>query len=154
MFKNKTRKQVGDTIIEVMIAIVVMSGVLGAAFAISNKSSKTTQANHERYQAQMYANQQAEWIKSYAADNRATLTGLTVAPGVTYCMVDATTAPVLSSDNRCVIDSLYHIKFTPKQMPGNIGGPTDDTTNTYTINVSWDSLTSGGTDQVELIYGI
>lgn len=68
------KSQAGDTIIEVMMAILVMSGVLGATFAVSNRSLKSTQANHERFQAQMYANQQAEWIKVFSANNKADIT--------------------------------------------------------------------------------
>lgn len=148
--KTLTRKQSGDTIIEVMIAIAIVSGVLGATFAISNKAFRSTQANHERFQAQMFANQQAEWIKSYSVDNSAAL----LANGSTFCMVDAATF-VASSDSRCTLQSLYVITVTPKAMPQNIDGTGGSVNNTYFIHVQWDSLSNlSSTDQLELVYGI
>lgn len=53
----------GDTIVEVMIAIVVLGAALGAAFSISNRSVIQTQNNHERYQIQLWMNEQAELIR-------------------------------------------------------------------------------------------
>lgn len=144
-------KQTGDTIVEVMIAIVVMSGVLGASFAISNKAAKGTQANHERFQAQMYANQQAEWIKAYATTNRDTLLANTVA----FCMTSPTNiVKPIPSDGTCTKDSLYKITITPAVMSEYIGSGSN-TNNTFYIRVIWDSLTSAsGEDQLELVYGL
>lgn len=147
-------KQTGDTIIEVLIAIVMISGVLGATFAIANRSQKTTQANHERYQAQLLANQQAEWLKARSNTARASLTALDLAKK--YCakntkdIVEITTA----NPDICKFNDLYYITITPKQNDKYISGsPPGVETNTFFIKVEWDSLT-GGTDKVELVYGI
>jgi prepilin-type N-terminal cleavage/methylation domain-containing protein len=149
--KSILRKQRGDTIIEVMIAIAIVSGVLGATFAISNKALRTTQANHERFQAQMFANQQAEWIKTYSIENRATL----LANTTDFCMVDAATL-VSSTDTRCTLQTLYKITITPKATPQYIDTASATVgSNTYYIHIDWDSLSNlSSTDQLELVYGI
>ena len=143
------KSQTGDTIIEVMMAIVVMSGVLGATFAVSNRSLKSTQANHERFQAQMYANQQAEWIKVYSANNRQ---GLTTNAATVFCM-NGSASLVADTNASCTKESLYKISITPKQMSKDFSGGANEY-NTFFIRVTWDSLANGKQDQLELVYGI
>jgi len=154
MLTLKKLTQTGDTIVEVMMAVVILSGILGGTFAISNKSQKTTQANHERYQAQLYANQQAEWIKQASADQRdsfiAKFTG-----DQTFCMNGTTVILNEASDVNCNNkDGRYKIVITASKDCKYIKSPcVKDTYDNYFITVSWDSL-AGGTDTVGLAYGI
>lgn len=147
-------KQTGDTIVEVMIAIVMIGGVLGATFAIANRSQKTTQANHERYQAQLLANQQAEWLKARSNTARTELTTLDLAKK--YCAKNTTTIDEITTakPDICKFNDLYYITIMPEQNPKYINGDESiKETNTFYIKVEWDGLT-GGKDKVELVYGI
>ena len=56
--------QVGDTIVEVLVAMTVMSMVLGGAFASTNRSLNATQAAKERDQGVRLAETQIEQLKS------------------------------------------------------------------------------------------
>ena len=73
--KNIYLFQKGETIVEVLFAIVVIASALGGAFAIASRSSNTIQDSKEHYQAQLLANSQADALKSYASDttNKASL---------------------------------------------------------------------------------
>jgi Tfp pilus assembly protein PilV len=145
--RKKYSKQAGDTIIEVMIAITILGGVLGATFAIANRSLKATQANHERYQAQLIANEQAEWVRIFTTDtaNKSTL----LTSSATFCMTSASVKQAAPCTN-----DLYQVTITPKQMSKTTDGSGTLEYNTYYIEVVWDSLSRNGQDKVELVYGI
>lgn len=150
MINNK-----GETIVEVLIAIVVLGAALGSALAISNKSVKQTQANHERYQAQLYANEQAELLRQdYAlfitnGNNRTNYdpgkgAGSPVGAGLCY----SASKPPICTDR----DDPQNYDTVISDLSG--GALTGVTAKTYRIVVSWDSLINGTQDKVEVIYGL
>lgn len=149
--KRYFKKQTGDTIVEVMLAIIVIGGTLGGAFAIANRSTKTTQANYERYQAQVIANNQAELLKQKM--------NLEVSPPATKVMHN-------SFNDTSVQECLDNGGKTTSCDSGTIPYKIDiscldvvslctpgSTYNNYKIRVEWGSL-NGGKDNVELFYGV
>lgn len=54
----------GDTIVEVLIAIAIVSLVLTAAYVISNKNTIAIQSNQERIQAQHLVEAQIEALRA------------------------------------------------------------------------------------------
>ncbi|MGB4759316.1 MAG: hypothetical protein WBP26_04660 [Candidatus Saccharimonadales bacterium] len=60
----KTRDQAGDTIVEVLICILVISIVLAAAFTITNSSLLSVRAAQERSQAIKLAESQLERLRT------------------------------------------------------------------------------------------
>ncbi len=58
------RRKAGDTIVEVLISITVISLVLTTAYVITNKNNISMQANQERIQAQHIAEAQIEALRS------------------------------------------------------------------------------------------
>lgn len=60
--------QAGDTIVEVLVAIAVISAVVGTAYAITNRSVQTNQSSQERGQATKEAETQLETLKSWVGD--------------------------------------------------------------------------------------
>ncbi len=61
------RRQAGDTIVEVLIVIIVISTVLASAYGISIRSLQATQLTQERAFALKLAEGQIESLKSAAA---------------------------------------------------------------------------------------
>jgi hypothetical protein len=61
--------QRGETIVEVLICIAVLSLGFGSAFLLSNHAAKTASSNGYYYQAQLYANQQITLLHVYATGN-------------------------------------------------------------------------------------
>ncbi|HSX06133.1 MAG TPA: prepilin-type N-terminal cleavage/methylation domain-containing protein [Candidatus Saccharimonadia bacterium] len=59
----------GDTIVEVLIAIAIVSLVLTAAYVISNKNTIAIQANQERIQAQHLVETQLEALRAQGVLN-------------------------------------------------------------------------------------
>lgn len=143
--RQSSHKQKGETIVEVLISLAVLSAALGGVYAITNRSQISVQANHERYEAQLLANEQADQLKLALADsvNYAAVQGLTATDW--FCL------PNLDNTN-CLrgTDSRYEVKVFPR--PRTVGGVS--TVDTFIIQVQWDSLVNDTKDQVELIYGI
>jgi type II secretory pathway pseudopilin PulG len=67
--------QDGDTIVEVLISMAIVSVILAGAYAITTQDLKATQDASERSQAQQLVQQQIELLRPYAA------TGTTVPDG-------------------------------------------------------------------------
>lgn len=149
-------KQSGDTIIEVMIALVVLLAALAGAFAVGNRSTKTTQDNHERYQAQLIANEQAELIRKTAYDGSATSRGQFIsditALGGDFCM--DTTGAVAQTSTSCTktVGIDYKVQIATKEYPNPVTNAPEK--NMYFITVTWDSAIGDGIGRVELAYGI
>ena len=59
----------GDTLVEVIIALAVLSVVLFASYTITGRAARVGQAAKERTQGVAFAQQQAEIIQAYAARN-------------------------------------------------------------------------------------
>lgn len=62
-------KQTGDTIVEVLIAIAVVSAVLSGAYTIANKSSIQIRDAQERGEAQKFASEIVERLSSNAKNS-------------------------------------------------------------------------------------
>ncbi len=166
-------KQKGDTIIEVLIVLAVLSSTLGIAFATTNRSNKAMQANKERHQAQLIANSQADLLRSTEIDDvvgptsiRNRLNSPSSLPA-TQCFyingAGATASIEYMNDepetgtNCHSIDGIYTVNITCVVPIGSVDIhqnclDNNDTYNLYRISVTWDSL-KGGQDNVELTYG-
>lgn len=64
----------GDTIVEVLMVIAIMSAVLGTAYAITNKSVEGNQLAQEHTVALKLAESQVESVKALSAAQAATIT--------------------------------------------------------------------------------
>ena len=136
MFVKKLTNS-GETIVEVLIALTIISSALGGAFAIASRSNNTIQSDKERYQAQLYANQQAAWLRAFAP-----VAGNTPISG-SFCMQSAS-ATVPNTDTACNPGSLYKVSITGCAVAGYC---------VYHIAVTWDALSSSNPNNVELYYG-
>lgn len=124
----------GDTLVEVLIAISIISAVLGGAYVSANRSSKAIRTAQERSEAlKIAAETQMERIKVAADNNSPDI----FSPG-DFCL-----DPALNTSPPCSIV---------------VGGVTYDTTvnhvagsHDFAVKVIWDSL-SGGKNNVELYY--
>ncbi len=126
----------GDTIVEVLIAIVVVSTILTGAYVLSNKSIKGTRSAKEHTVALKYAENQIERLRG--AFNT---TPPTTIPTAGFCMDETTNNPVLGS---CVINNGIDytvIDSCPAANP-----------RLCTITVTWVSNRGIGNDQVSLAY--
>lgn len=131
-FKN----QRGDTIVEVMIAVAVVSLVLVAAYASTNRNILNVQDAQEHSQALQLVQSQIEYLHqagSLAAGYTCFDTdGPTNGPN---CVVDSTGAPTTD-------EPAYHL---------SISTPCGTSAGSCSIAASWNNL-RGGQDNVTMYY--
>ena len=127
------RGQKGDTIVEVLIAIAVISSVLAIAYSIMNRNLKTMRENQERSESVKQAQQQVEALKYLwgTATNQATITSPSVdqfcvgTDNITIVPLLGTAPdPSLAADNfanypAACIRGLYRVGITRTGTAGN-----------------------------------
>lgn len=132
------KKQRGDTIVEVLLAMSVIGLVLGASFGIANRSVRLGQEAQERTEALKIAETQLEMLRSEFKVNVALLTRSTP-----FCFDSANDAQDVD-DASCINtngnggEGLYSLAIMP---PTSGGGA-------YEISVQWEQL--GGNASSEL----
>lgn len=137
---RKYRFQAGDTIVEVLIAIAVVSAVLVGAFVLSNHSTQAVQDSQEHAQAQQILQGQVEQLRAH-------LQGASSPVSDNYFCYDPSghlrsiSGPSPSS-NPCAVDNRYNPVIY--HATGS---------NLYDCTVTWDSLL-GGTAREEFFYRV
>jgi Tfp pilus assembly protein PilV len=128
----------GDTIVEVLLAMVVISSMLGGAFVVANKSLIASRDSQERGVALKLAEGQLERLKMLSESNPSVIFGNLN----TFCIKTNNTV-VATPDAGCKISSgaTYQISIT-RSNAGSI----------FTAVVSWDKSGSDGTNYVRLYY--
>lgn len=127
----------GDTIVEVMLAIAIVSAVLGGAFISVNRSLRGTQQSQERGEAVKLVEGQLERLKEAANDPSKQI--FTAASPNPFCLDDNLNrqAPCAQgTDNRYTI---------------SIQRVASGEATTFTARAVWDRL-GGGQDQVVIVY--
>lgn len=148
MHYHKNINQRGDTIVEVLIAVAVVSSVLVGAFSISNLSLRQIRAAQERTEAQKIAQSYVEKIQYvYNRDVASIKTSATAYAG-NFCIINSTSPPpapyfsiVPSSNPLCTVAPRYSVTIR------------QDSTNRqkFDITITWDSL-RGPQDRVTINY--
>jgi Tfp pilus assembly protein PilV len=136
------RNQRGDTIVEVLIAVAVVSLVLAGSYAIANRNLRTIQDTQEHAQALQLAQREVEGLRALAGDSSwsgslggSCITGVTPAPTpVGAC------ASLNSDTTPCAAQPCYKVDIT-------------SAVGIYKVAVTWESI-SGGDAKVTLDYGI
>lgn len=148
--KRRTIKgERGDTIVEVLISIAVVSFVLGGAYVTTNKSLTSTRASEERSNAVKLVESQAELLKGMVTTAAGADT-INNAPSK-FCITGATTV-ASSSSVACKLDSTG--TPTGTEPVYNVSIEENAVTSVFTIKNQWNSVQQDGKDQVEMVYRI
>lgn len=126
----------GDTIVEVLIAVAVISAVLGGAYASAGRSLAGSRQSQERGEALKLVESQLERLKLLGATPAA---GVYTAP-TPFCL-DATPA-VSSACDDASLGVTYRLAIT---RPSS---------NTFEVKATWERAGGGGNDEAKLIYRI
>lgn len=151
--KNKLGNK-GDTIVEVLIAIAVVSSVLGITYSIMNSNILTTRDNQERSEASKIAQGQLEllrnlWFKESEAKFNLETSGV-------FCITGDLSTHNVSDKNilvegtpgypsQCKVNNIYFVS-----MEAN---PDLSLDYSYTVTVKWDKV-GGGTSEVVMAYKV
>ncbi len=164
MLNTKKLDQVGDTILEVLVAVAVLSLILGISFTLANRSSLTNQKSAERVQAYNFAQGQMELLKKYIAEDSTASTAPSA--GSKFCFRYSVTDPnlvtgVLTLPASFNIDSNYNsaddtCKHGADKRYVTIieRYPSGANDNLYVVKVRWDSVAGSNTDRIDLYHKI
>jgi len=138
----------GDTIVEVLIAIAVISLVLGGAYVTTNRSLLATRDAQERGTALKLVESQIEQLKGVVAANPSQV--FSGAPA-SFCISNVSTVSAASSP-ACAVDEngapasaepIYHL---------SIGLVTTGGLNTFTVTNHWTNVRGDSTDSLQMQY--
>lgn len=151
-------KQAGDTIIEVLFALLVVAVAIGIAYRVSTTSLRASRQAQERTTALKHVEGQIELIKAIADNPAATQNIYSVnnvyciQPSGTYPLIEVDTSYAsntiksLASDNlgtaykpECIFDSLYHMSI-------------EENSNQFSVVARWFRFGSAEKDEVRLEY--
>jgi type II secretory pathway pseudopilin PulG len=154
--RNLYKNIAGDTIIEVLLAIIVVSGTLGTAFATMNSGSLGTRAAQERVEALKHVETQIELLR--VATDRAI-------PGIYgrtngFCLSEsggtvqiheafAPSAPVGNLDTQ---DLPYAAPCSIGLIPSGYNVSISEAGNVFTIRARWENISGDNRDQIEIKY--
>jgi type II secretory pathway pseudopilin PulG len=145
MYKHGRLNNRGDTIVEVLIAIAVVSAVLGGAFAASRRSLLGARTSQERGEAVKFVEGQLESLKS-ALDDRSRASTIFALAG-SFCLDDS--LDVVTDINNAACrkgpDGRYRLAVTSVAIP-------DTTGKEFRASATWDKIGGGPQERVEIVY--
>lgn len=159
MFKRNTAhtaaadKQRGDTIVEVLIAIAVMSLVLGGAYVTTNRNLLATRAAQERGNALTLVESQLEQIKSMAITNPEALfdtnapAEFCITPDLALVGADAADCQVGQSGAPTETEPIYNLAATRT-------GPDSNQGYVFEVICTWEDPSGDQINEVKMIYRI
>lgn len=143
--RRRIRQQLqrGDTIVEVLIAIAVVSSVLAGAFTVTQKSTKAVRDSQERAEMLQILQGQVELVRAIALTATDDTSGI-YSGGSDFCINPTSHTEIAATDPHCNgISGLYDVSIHYSAAP----------VNTFTFNGQWDRL-GGGTNTMQLVYRI
>lgn len=141
----RTLTERGDTVVEVLISIAVVSLVLGGAFVTANRSLQGTRDAQERQNALKMAEAQVEKIKYTAGANPQSIFGASTPAG--YCIVSGGVWD--ESDPRCTFDGNG---FAPATTQPSYDVTITRSGNLFTVRSTWTKIGTDRQNTVELKY--
>jgi len=142
--------QRGDTIVEVLFAITILSVVLSSTYTVANKAVTTNRLNYERTQAVKYAEGQIELIKVYSSSKtKAEFQVWRTDMGTTGTKcIDASDLVGLSltTGTACAREGKYTLTVSYSNST--------EETSYFTSRVVWDTTDPDGGKNVELLYRV
>jgi type II secretory pathway pseudopilin PulG len=145
----------GDTIVEVLIAIAIVSLILAGAFVTVNRSMLNGRQAQERGEAIKYAETQLERLKEAGKD----ASSFVYTENWPFCFSDTSGVPITFTANIPERDSddLASSTYAGCQT-GNIPGYYNMSierqgSNTFVARVRWNSVTGNGVEEVRFVYG-
>jgi prepilin-type N-terminal cleavage/methylation domain-containing protein len=144
----KKLQQSGDTIVEVLIAITIVSLILGGAYVTSHNSLNATQDAQEHANALQLAQGQVELLRTQATSGNPIFTTATpfcvTNAGVLKSATSACTVNSAGTTSSITAQNIYVVQVVNRT--GNGTGPY-----TFTTQATWPGL-QNKTDQVQLMY--
>ncbi len=111
----KKINNLGDTIVEVMLSLVIIGAVMGVAYAITNFSLQTELIAQERNEALNIAQNQIEALKNLVNQNPNILNQATNSLDEPICLNGSNI--VIANSNNCIFNSVGNISSINSNSP-------------------------------------
>ncbi len=149
----KHLNNVGDTIIEVLVSMAIVSTILGGAFVTTRQSQVGVRNSQEHAEALKLVESQLEQLRGDTADainattpfcmyNEAPVSAV-IAPQSVYCTQDSAGAAQKS-------DSRYYLTIT--RCTAIACGNNIAKSYLFTVNVTWPQVTGQGNGTESMVY--
>lgn len=140
------RKQSGDTIVEVLVSIAVVSLVLAGAYALTNRNTLITQDTQEHGQALQLVQAQVEYLRANNGFNTNQ-----------YNCFDSSGNPAQAAANGhpCLVGNDGMPVPTGVQPAFDLSitlGQNGCSAASYSVQAQWDSILSNGKNNVTVCY--
>lgn len=142
-FRLTGHRQRGDTIIEVLIAISIISFLIVGAYSITRQSLANERQSQELGEALQLTQSQIESLKDYLNTN--------ASPSQTFCLYNNVVVVLpsggISPGSNCAVNTsgipttiepVYNLAITPSAQANNIID--------FTVQARWNSINQKGTD--------
>lgn len=145
----------GDTLVEVLICILIVSMILTGAYVTTNKSTLRVIDSQERAEGLKLVQGQLEQIRQNATTASPNI--FDQPEGSTFCIVNA--AIVSGSNPSCkqdrtgaatTTDPAYQIAASRAACSVSLGLPTP--CNVFTVRATWESISTRGSAYQEMSY--
>ena len=148
---NSARSEIGDTIVEVVITIGVLSLVLVSAFVVMRSNLSTIRRSQERNEAQSLVASQLEKIRVLAANSGSN--GIFGADPGAFCLdaamaLKSTTSPackVAADGNPTSQQPAYALSISRSTINGGY---------LFKAQAVWDDVGGHGKDNVTMVYKV
>ena len=145
MLVNRSRKHRGDTLVEVLMAILVLSTVLAGAYVTTSRSALGIRNSQENGEALKLLQGQLEQIRQNASALAAPV--FSQPQGTPFCLVDAVvTTGATCTRNRS--DQAAAANETPAYdisvVRGDCGISPTPPCHKFTVKATWDTVTGNG----------
>lgn len=151
--KHSTRER-GDTLVEVMVAIVIVATVIGGAYVVSNRSLQSTRSAQERSSALKLGEAQLEQLKNQVTADSTKIFGAAVPTN--FCLAsDATGTHVYDFTNAAQkVNCITNATGTPTPIttPPVYTINIVRTGNSFKLNETWVDFSGRFSDSLQLNY--
>jgi hypothetical protein len=153
--KNLLKNHRGDTIVEVLIAITVLSFIMGASYTLANKSSLAVRQSQERGESFKLTETQIEKLKQYASV--ASVSNAIPGSGSVFCMKTDGTIQAFDAGKSPPADAQQEnfISYPAECKNGEFYYTfVSRTGNTFTAHTRWEKVNGDGIDEATMVYRI
>ncbi len=161
MRRNK-RNSAGDTIVEVMIAIAVVSALMASAFVVVSRTTQNVRQTEEHGEALKLLEGQIEQLKTVAVTKPTDVFSRPTVehPKKAFCVKEGTIKDITSDSLPATTDAAYgscidcssHDECLSDTVVYRFG-MVETSPNIFTGTVTWDGA-RGGQDKVEIAYKV
>ncbi|HEX8182298.1 MAG TPA: hypothetical protein VF575_01705 [Candidatus Saccharimonadales bacterium] len=154
---SKKFNQSGDTIVEVLIALAVISSVLAGAFLVSQKSAQAVRNGQEQAEMLQILQGQVEQTRSMALAETNPVAGIFATSPRYFCVNDSDANNLQRANYPASFDignrNFDDYEADCKKGRYNVIGTYDSGAKTFTFYGRWDGI-SGGKNEVKLSYRV